>query len=309
MVTKNPSKKPMYNCIICNFISGNKKDYRKHLLTLKHINGKHGNTNDNEKKPMEEKIYSCECGKEYKHCSGLSRHKKKCSHEQIIDEKDEDKIENNLNSNLSENVVIEILKQNQEFKELIVEQNKYMLEQNQKIMELSKNTNITNNTNCHNKTKFNLNFFLNEQCKDALNLTDFINDLQVQLTDLENVGRLGYTEGISKIFIDGLKQLDISKRPIHCSDFKREVLYIKDQDAWEKENEENKKIKKAIHHISHKNIKQIQKWTDNHPHCKESDSKQNDQYLRILCESMGSAEPSNLEKVIRNIAKEVMIDK
>jgi len=126
---------------------------------------------------------------------------------------------------------------------------------------------------------------------------------------LENVGKLGYTEGISKIFINGLKQLDVSKRHIHCSDYKREILYVKDQDVWEKDNEEKNTIKKAIKHISHKNIQQIPKWTENHPHCKESDSNQNDQYLQILRESMGAAEPSNLDKVIHNIAKEVVIDK
>jgi len=200
---------------------------------------------------------------------------------------------------ISNDIILELVKQNQEFQKLIIEQN-------QKIMELSKNSSITNNTT---NNKFNLQFFLNEKCKDALNLMDFVNDLQIKLTDLENVGRLGYCEGISKIFIDGLKELDVSKRPIHCSDIKREVLYIKDQNTWEKENEENKKIKKAIHHISSKNIQQIQKWTEKHPHCKESDSKQNDVYMKILCESMGSAEPSNLGKVIRNIAKEVVIDK
>jgi len=308
--TEIPKDFPKFICEKCNIKTNNKKDYTNHLLTLKHakIHEITTNTTKNSQNSPNLNIKKCDCGKEYKDRAGLWRHKQKCNHNKII--------ENTNVKNDDNSIILELVKQNQslimnnqEFKELIIEQNKYMLEQNQKIMELSKNINITNNTNCHNKTKFNLNFFLNEQCKDALNLTDFVNDLQIQLTDLENVGRLGYTEGISKIFIDGLKQLDVSKRPIHCSDFKREVLYIKDQDAWEKENEENKKIKKAIHHISHKNIQQIQKWTDNHPNCKESDSKQNDQYMQILCESMGSAEPANLEKVIRNIAKEVVIDK
>jgi hypothetical protein len=215
-----------------------------------------------------------------------------------IEEEKEAKADNE--NIISNDVILELVKQNQEFQKLIVEQN-------QKILELSKNSSITTNNTTNNK--FNLQFFLNEKCKDAINLMDFVNDLQIKITDLENVGRLGYCEGISKIFINGLQQLDVSKRPIHCSDSKREVLYIKDQNTWEKENEENKKIKKAIHHISHKNIQQIQKWTESHPHYKESDSKQNDQYLQILCESMGSVEPSNLEKVIRNIAKEVVIDK
>jgi hypothetical protein len=138
---------------------------------------------------------------------------------------------------------------------------------------------------------------------------DFVNDLQVKLTDLENVGKLGYSEGISKIFINGLKQLDVFKRPIHCSDLKREVLYIKDKDTWEKENDENKKIKNAISHISHKNIQQINKWVEANPNCKDSESRKNDQYLQILNQSMGGVEPSNIEKIIHNISKEVVVDK
>jgi hypothetical protein len=251
--------------------------------------------------------------------SSLCAHKKKCNYkpsqfknnfqcEPESELKFEDEDQHEDETTISNNMILELVKQNNEFKELLIEQNKQLLEQNKQIIELSKNSSITNNIT-NNKNKFNLQFFLNEKCKDAVNLMDFVNDLQIQLTDLENVGRLGYTEGISKIFINGLKQLDISKRPIHCSDYKREVLYIKHQDTWEKENEENKKIKKAIHHISHKNIQQIQKWAEQHPHYKESDSKQNDQYLQILCESMGSSEPSNLDKVIHNIAKEVVIDK
>jgi len=307
ILSNNIPKKTKFICESCQYRTDNKKDYTKHNNTLKHIKTINFNSFST-KKP--EKSYTCICGKIYKERTGLWKHKKTCIFENKNTETDTENANENENVNETQlemitNMFQEQLKENKELKDLILEQNKKFLE----LLEAGKigNMNITNNSN--NKTKFNLNFFLNEQCKDALNLMDFVNDLQIKLTDLENVGKLGYIEGISKIFIDGLKELDVSKRPIHCSDIKREVLYIKDQDAWEKENEENKKIKKAIHHISSKNIQQIQKWTENHPHCKESDSKQNDQYLQILCESMGSAEPSNLEKVIHNIAKEVVIEK
>jgi len=295
-----------FNCIICEYITSRKSQYERHLLTAKHLKSTNVDKSSKKSSEIPTNTFLCECGRVYKERTGLWRHKKKCIFENYVKPKtNDDKQKEDINA------ILEIVKQNQEFKDLILEQSKQMIEQHNKIIELSEKINVTNvtNTTNNNKTKFNMNFFLNEKCKDAVNLMDFVNDLQIQLTDLENVGRLGYTEGISKIFINGLKQLDVSKRPIHCSDIKREVLYVKDQDAWEKENEENKKIKKAIHHISSKNIKQIQKWTECHPHCKESDSKQNDQYLQILCESMGSSEPSNLDKVIRNIAKEVIIDK
>jgi hypothetical protein len=286
-------EKPKFYCEKCNYKCSMLHHYKQHTTTTKHqliLFGKKMETVETKTKN------ACECGKIYKNRDGLWKHKKKC-----------DKINNELTEPISElrpennNIILELLKQNSEFQKLIIDQNN-------KIMELSKNNGVTNN-NCHNKTKFNLNFFLNEKCKDAVNIMDFVNDLQIKISDLENVGKLGYAEGISKIFINGLQQLDVLKRPIHCSDVKREVLYVKDQDSWEKENEENNKIKKAIHHISHKNIQQIPKWTAQHPHYKESDSKQNDQYLQILCESMGATEPSNLDKVIHNIAREVVIEK
>jgi len=200
---------------------------------------------------------------------------------------------------------------------MVKDQNKLIIEQNQKIIELSsmKNNTISNNTNSNNTTncnnKFNLNFFLNEQCKDALNITDFVNSLQLQLTDLENTGKLGFAEGISQIFIRGLKELDVYKRPIHCSDLKRETMYVKDQDIWEKENSEKETIKKTINKIAHKNVKQIPSWIKNHPRCTESTSKHNDLYLNIVNESMGGENEDETnkyyEKIVKKVSREVAI--
>jgi hypothetical protein len=318
----NPNEKTEKNCQFicekCNFITKDKHDYKRHLMTQKHANNIILLNNNNNKELI--KNYLCDCGKRYKHMTSLCFHKKKCNgNEKINNEMNVDYNEkmneletvntintNNINTNIDNHIILELVKQNQEFKKMLIEQN-------DKIIELSKtNSTINNNNinnNCHNKTKFNLNFFLNEQCKDALNIMDFVNDLQVKLTDLENVGKLGYTEGISQIFINGLKQLDVFKRPIHCSDLKREVLYIKDQDAWEKENEDNKKIKKAINQISHKNIHQIPKWIETNPNCSDSHSTQNNEYLQIVSESMGSVDQTNINKIIRNISKEVVIGK
>jgi hypothetical protein len=318
MITEISQKIAQFNCKTCDYITNNKFDYNKHLLTLKHIN----NNNDNENSQKLAKIAKtiCVCGKEYKYASGLSAHKKKCieivkSQKIEMPSTKEETIISDISTNLHE-----ILKQNNEFKQIVVEQNKLIIEQSQKILELSSknsvvntnsNSNNTNNLTNSNNTKFNLNFFLNEQCKDALNISEFINSLKLQVSDLENTGKLGFAEGISQIIIKGLKDLDIYKRPIHCSDLKRETMYVKDQDIWEKEDTEKEKLKKTIDKIAYKNIKQISSWVDLHPNCTESSSKDNDLYLNIVNESMGGIdkEESNkyYEKIVKNVSKEVSI--
>ena len=166
------------------------------------------------------------------------------------------------------NLVFDIVKQNQEFQKLISEQGK-------QLIEISKNNSITNN-NCINNTinnKFNLQVFLNDKCKDALNITEFIESLKITFNDLENVGALGYVEGISKIFMKGLNQLDIYKRHIHCSDLKRETMYIKEQNTWERDNEDKNKLKMVIKNIAHKNTKVIPFWRDANPDSSDINSK------------------------------------
>jgi hypothetical protein len=162
--------------------------------------------------------------------------------------------------------------------------------------------NTTTHTNSHNKA-FNLNFCLNETCKNAMNITDFVSQLQVGVSDLEETGRLGFAEGISKIFINGLKQMELDNRPLHCTDSKREVLYIKDKNAWNKETTEKPLLLNAIKQIAHKNIGQISEWTKTHPEYNDSSSKQSDKYLKIVSEAMsgGTAEESekNYNKIIK----------
>jgi hypothetical protein len=172
--------------------------------------------------------------------------------------------------------------------------------------------NNSHNTNCNNKTKFNMNFFLNEQCKDAMNIMDFVNTMQLQLSDLERVGEQGYVKGISHIIVNNLKNLDIHKRPIHCSDVKRETMYVKDEDIWEKENEKKDKLSKMIKHIVHKNQKQIGSWQEENPEYNDSESMKCDEFLKIVGESMNGLtndEESDgyTNKIIKNIAKEVII--
>jgi hypothetical protein len=192
-----------------------------------------------------------------------------------------------------------------------------IVEQNKQIIDLVGKSGFNNNTNCNNNNtnnnQFNLQFFLNEQCKDALNIMDFIEQLQLKTADLDMVGRVGYTEGISKLFIRGLKELDVFKRPIHCSDLKREVMYVKDKDAWEKDNENKNKMKKAIKFIAAKNFKQLDEWKEDNPSSEDTESKKHMEYHNIIINSLGGSnqddDDNNYNKIIKTVAKEAIIDK
>jgi hypothetical protein len=291
---------PKYSCKKCDYHTSKKSSYDDHLLSAKHNSA----INIKEITPEFCSKFLCpNCSKIYKDNSGLWRHKKKC-----VAEEPEQKVETvQQPGQISTDVVLQILKQNEDLQKLLVEQTN-------KIMEMAKEgKNIINNNNTNNTTNnFNLNLFLNEKCKDAINITDFVNSLVVTINDLEETARIGYAEGISKIFVNGLKQLDVYKRPIHCSDLKREVLYIKDQNNWEKDDDKTHLLQ-AIKVVGNKNIKQISEWQKINPHFKDPESKQNDKYLAMLCNVMsgGSQEETtkNYDKIVRNIVKETVIDK
>jgi hypothetical protein len=290
--TKKSPKIPIkYSCENCYYITCNKKDYVKHLTTDKHKNHLKS-TYINEKIPKILKItdlFKCDCGKLYKERSGLWRHKKICN---VKKEETSDK-----------ELIMMLIKENSELKNMV-------LDVCQKIQPLN-NTINSNNVNSHNKT-FNLNVFLNEHCKDAMNITDFVDSLKLQLSDLVSVGKLGFINGISNIIIKNLNSLEETKRPIHCTDTKREVLYIKDEDKWEKDNETNNKIRKVIKKIVNKNARLLPEFKKEYPDCIKSASKYSDQYNKIIVESMGGSGDNDLEKedkIIKNIAKEVTIDK
>jgi predicted RNase H-like nuclease (RuvC/YqgF family) len=258
--------------------------------------------------------FVCDCGKEYKHSSGLSRHKnaKKCVVQNINEIDYENESENDYEIKNLTNIVLQVVKQN---KELITQNNetyKHNQELTNKLFEICKNGNNTMiNNNSYNKT-FNLNVFLNEECKDAMNIMDFVDSLKLQLSDLENVGKLGFVEGISSIIVKNLKALDVHKRPVHCSDSKREVMYIKDEDKWERENDDKLKLRKVIKHIAHKNSKLLPIFKEKYPDCVYSDSKKSDQYNKLIIEAMGGSgneDYDNENKIIKRLAKEVTIDK
>ena len=306
-VPKNPNK---FVCLNCDYLTSNSKDYKKHLQTIKHKSMENDSEmveNLSEISPKIPIIYTCICGKKYKYDSGYYRHKKKCE-TYLIQENNPSDLEVSLKyqeklDHLT-NVVLDIVKQNNELTKQIVELSSKTSTNNY--------TNVNTSNNSHNKT-FNLQFFLNEQCKDAINIKDFVESIQVQISDLENTGRNGYVEGISKIFINNLEQLKTHERPIHCSDSKREIIYIKDDNQWNKDDDQKSNLTKAIKQVANKNIKQISEWQKMNQEYNDPDSKQNDKYMNIILNSMSGSTPeeqkSNINKIIKKVAKEVVIDK
>jgi hypothetical protein len=285
---------PKFCCEDCDYSTCKKTDYLKHLSTVKHKKSQNGSylvVNDSEKSQKVAQ-YKCDCGRVYKYDSGYYRHKKKCL----------DKIDVINKEDVNDKDLIMML----------IKQNTQLIEQNAELVKNgTHNTTNSHNTISNNKT-FNLQFFLNETCKDAMNIMDFVDSIKLQLTDLEKVGKIGYVEGISNIINTNLKALDVTQRPIHCTDNKREVLYVKDEDKWEKEAEEKEKMRKVIKMVTNKNIKMLSKFKDVHPDCEKSISKYSDEYNKIVIESFGGSGDNDLEKenkIIRNISKTVTINK
>lgn len=286
-------KKPMdFTCEKCDFNSCNKKDYNRHILTLKHLRITkecpidYINTHDHK--------FICVCGNTYKYRQGLYKHKKICEYEKNPKPEADVKVLTEL--------VKDVIKQNQDL--------------TNKIVDICKTSNCSSisNSNIHSNNKtFNLQFYLNNTCKDAMNISDFVESIQFQLSDLENTGENGFVEGISSVVLNNLKDLDSRERPLHCSDFKREILYIKDNNQWIKDDENNNKISMVIKQIANKNMKKISEWVKENPDCYDSESKKNDKYLKIVSNSMSGGteleQKTNINKIISKVAKEVVIDK
>ena len=300
-------------CDDCHFNTRNKKDYNRHILTRKHLRL----TSTTE---IIKKTHDCICGKQYNHFSSLCNHKKSCL-QNISPIKDPTPSQDDIQ--VPTNLIFELIKQNQEFKQLLVDQNKQLYEKHEENIDLQKQLldvvkdgkTINNNTisnNSHNKT-FNLNFFLNETCKDAMNMKDFIQSLQMSLPELEKMGELGFAEGMSRVFVDRLNSLDITKRPIHCSDVKREIIHIKDDNKWERDNANLDRLRKIIKQLTHKNILRVDDWKKANQGCTEYNSRKNDQYLRINMEAIGPVDDAEVKrdfgKIIRRVAESTAIDK
>ena len=305
-----PKTQKKFECIFCNINTSNKKDYSRHLLSTKHLKNEKGYG-----KIKEIPIFSCECGNNYKHTSGLWRHKKKCNidkniklHDLTIIEqisnKNDEKINLLINENIDfKNFIIELVKNNSDLQ-------KQTLEMQQQMIEVCKNSNSTINSHNNNKT-FNMQVFLNEKCKDAMNIMDFVNSMTLDFSDLEELGELGYVEGISRQLIRKLSEMDVYKRPIHCSDLKRETMYVRDNNVWEKETDTYDNLRKVIKYITKKNGDLMIPWRNAHPQCMNLQHPLNDTYLGIMNQAMGGkgefAESES--KIIRKISKCVTIDK
>ena len=360
-----------YTCEKCAFVTSHKNDYARHLLTLKH-NGNDGNQK-NPKNPTQKTqktqnlLFTCNCGKQYKTYSGLWKHNHVCtftpqnveneieidpniaisnkpctekcvSNELVVTQNDIVDIDTNIQSQVLSTAIMELIKQNNELRNIIMEQNKQNKENveltTQAMCDVSKhitteiinavkmgglgvvNNTMTNshNNNNNNNNSFNLNLFLNETCKNAMNIDEFIQKIKISDEDLEETARLGYSGGITRIFIKELNSLDITQKPIHCSDAKRETVYIKDNDKWEKDDDDKSKLTLAVKKTAHKNFIQLFEWEKTHPMCKKDpDSVSGKLYNKIILHSMsgGTIEEQfqNINKVVKNIIKHTIIDK
>jgi hypothetical protein len=277
---KNISK---FECIICNFVCCKKGDYNRHISRPKHQ--KNIIMTENVTKKTSKNIYLCDvCNKEFMSRNGLWCHKKNCN---VI----------HSTNVITTELIMELIKDNKEMKQII-------LEQNNTINNFVKNGTINNSNNTinSNNNAFNLQFFLNETCKNAMNITDFVESIKLQLSDLIHLGEVGYVEGISKIIVKNLNALDETERPVHCTDKKRETMYIKDENEWTKEDDNKTKLIKVIRSISNKNIKLLPQFREKYPEYKNSSSKISDTYDKMVIEAMVS-DTNKDDKIIKNISK------
>ena len=319
----NPNKNPnifapkdikIKTCTTCDYICSKTSDWGRHLTTRKHKALTIPNNECSENAPNTAQLYTCKCGKSYKHRSTLSHHKKQCSNldtsnnASVLDIHHDYTSKSQVDDQAQTSLILELVRQNQEFKQLLIEQNKT-------IIEVAKNSQINNtisNSNNNNKT-FNLQFFLNETCKDAMNMKDFIQSLELSLPELEKMGEVGFAEGMSRVFVNRLNSLDVTKRPIHCSDVKREIIHIKDDNKWERDNANLDRLRKIIKQLTHKNILRVDDWKKANPGCTEYNNRKNDHYLKLTMEAIGPVDEADQKrdfgKIIRRVAESTAIDK
>ena len=308
MATEKTKKTKMYNCEKCDFITHKKTDYDRHLTTRKHINSNIINVENDETR---HKTYCCEtCDKTFMDRSGLWRHQKKCC----------ETTQPETPPKVDMSVVIELLKQNQEFKDLVMEQTKQLFSQQQLLLEAVKDGKLGNtNNNCNNNNtttnnKFNLNVFLNETCKDAITMDDFINSIEVTRDEFIHTGQVGFVEGISTVMAHRFRDMDVHTRPLHCTDLKRETIYIKNADKWEKDDADKTKMRKAVRGVAKKNMKELWRWyNDNKPAVEQIGTDVCEDYFKFHKAALGGyGKEEDLkfeEKIMRNVLKEVHIDK
>ena len=321
MITKKTPKNAVkYICTDCNFECSKNSDYTRHLNTAKHKMITNGNILDAKKRK-----YICgACNKEFKYSSGLSRHIKICK-DIIINEENNIISDKEIDKTIDVDLFMNLLKQNQDFKQLIIEQQsenkqikELMIEQQQEnqklqsqLIEAVKDSgNIYNTTN--NNQSFNLNFFLNTTCKDAMNMSEFIENIEINFKDIENIGKNGYVSGMTDMILSRIKELDVTKRPLHCTDLKRETMYIKDNDEWCKDTPENSKLRKMVNYVAKRNYATIPLWREKYPECQNWNDPKYEfcvDMMRNILGDIGEKQIKLDNKVIKNISKHIVIDK
>ena len=316
--------KVSYNCEICDYISSNRTDYDRHLMTRKH---QENATYHTKTPPITSDPYTCaSCKKVFKHRTSIYKHRSICTGSPVF-------VTSTTGTSTApsaatapiaavgtEQYLCEVITKNQELTAAMIMLIQQNTELQSKMMEICKggglggvsnshntNTNSLNTTN--NNQQYSLNFFLNEKCKDAMNMKDFVNSIQLNITDMENVGRLGYVEGMSNILIDNLQKTDVYKRPVHCSDIKRETLYVKDDNKWEREGPDHEKMVNAVLAVEHKNVILVNEWAKAHPSCMNSHTRENETYFKLSKAITDGDKEGNIAKVIRRVAKNVIIEK
>ena len=333
MEINSRSKIPKFFCEKCNYKTDNKKDYKKHTMTAKH---KMETERKSDKSPQH---YECGCGRRYQNSSGLWKHKKKCnaiSNSNLLYQpeacnevsiNDNSSIET-INPKHSSNLVVKLLQEqkamreeNKEMREAMMQQHNFIQQQqeqhNKQIQELipklQQVTTINNNSNNTTTNKFNLNFFLNEQCKDAISIQTFIENLDIGIKELEHMGNVGYLQGMMTIMSNTLGAMDVYKRPVHCTDLKRETVYIKDGDTWKKDNANNDDLRRVINTVANVNYRNLDVWESQHPDAFESDTPDNIEYCKIAMESLGGYDNSDdkiaikLNKLVKHVVREVYV--
>ena len=307
---KNSKKLLKFSCEICNFKCSNKQDYKRHLSTGKH----EILTNPNEKTPKNSKAYMCSCGKSYKHASSLCGHKKKCNYteeikNEVVEVKNEEVTDVINKKEPMEHKLIEIINNKDEIIRSLI--NEIKNTQNTIIKEIIPNIgNTTNNTtNNTMNNNFNLNVFLNETCKDAVNIKDFIESLSVQCSEMKEIQNVGFIEVASKLLLKELSGMDVTKRPIHCSDLKRETLYIKDNDVWEKESESKPNMLSMMQRMQKESYSSLDNWAKKNPGCHKPDHPQHITWMDTWGNICELDQIKDVKKISKRIAKEVLIDK
>ena len=325
---KSQKSQSKYTCQLCDYYTSNKSDYNKHLSTGKHQKSKIETDlkqNETDLKQNVAKIaemLQCTCGASFQSRTSLWRHKRSCDlSSENGDNLGPSHVLSKTKDLTDKDLIVMLINDNKELRNILFEQAREKDEYKNMVLEVIKNgtNNTTNNnqntnTNCmnnNNNKTFNLQFFLNETCKDAMNMSEFVDSIKVQLSDLERFGEVGYVENLTNIISSNLKALDVTERPVHCTDRKRETIYIKDEDKWEKEDENRTRLRKAIKRIAAKNYKLLPAYREKYPGCQHADSKYSDRYNKMVVEAMGGTgnESEKEDKIIRNIAKNILIDK